>query len=100
MEDFQKRACTLYISLLPKIAELRFIVKQSNTSIIGISESKLDSSILKRSEDLKLLTVQGGEAELHVIQRVLQKSISNFEGEYPTFSFNKNYQKYTNITSR
>ena len=32
------------------------------------------------------------------LQGVLQKSISNFEGQYPTFSFNKNHQKYTNIT--
>ena len=25
------------------------------------------------------------------------KGISKFEGKYPTFSFNKNYQKYTNL---
>ena len=29
---------------------------------------------------------------------VLQKSTSNFEGRDPTFAFNKNHQKYTNIT--
>ena len=32
------------------------------------------------------------------ISGVLQKIISNFEGQYPTFSFNKNHQKHTNIT--
>ena len=32
------------------------------------------------------------------IQGVLQKSVTKFEGQYPTFSFNKNYQIYINIT--
>ena len=31
-------------------------------------------------------------------QEVLQKRIPNFEGQHPTFSLNKNYQKNTNIT--
>ena len=31
------------------------------------------------------------------IQGVLQKSIFNFKGQYPTFSLKKNHQKYTNI---
>ena len=38
-------------SLLPKIDEIRFIAKQSNASIIEISESKLDSSILNSELD-------------------------------------------------
>ena len=38
-------------SLLPKIDEIRFIAKQSNASIIGFSESKLDSSILNSELD-------------------------------------------------
>ena len=38
-------------SLLPKIDEIRFIAKQSNASIIGVSESKLDSSILNSELD-------------------------------------------------
>ena len=33
-------------NLIPKIDEIRFTAKQSNASIIGISESKLDPSIL------------------------------------------------------
>ena len=50
MEDFQKEGLAYFIleyilSRLPKIDEVRFIAKQSNTSIIGISESKLDLSI-------------------------------------------------------
>ena len=32
------------------------------------------------------------------MQCVLQKNITIFGGQYPTFSFNENYQKYTNIT--
>ena len=32
------------------------------------------------------------------IQGVLQKSIFNFEGQYPTFCSNKNYEIYTNKT--
>ena len=39
-------------SLLPKIDEIRFIAKQSNASITGISESKLDSSILNSELDI------------------------------------------------
>ena len=39
-------------SLLPKIDKIRFIAKQSNSSLIGISESKLDSSVLKSEVDI------------------------------------------------
>ena len=39
-------------SLLPKIAEICFIAKQPNASIIGISESRLDSSILNSEADV------------------------------------------------
>ena len=50
MEDFQKEVLAYFIfehqQLLPKVDEIRFIVKKSNVSIIGISESKLDLSIL------------------------------------------------------
>ena len=34
-------------SLLPKIEELRIIAKSTNDAIIGISESKLDESVLE-----------------------------------------------------
>ena len=39
-------------TLLRKIDEIRFIAKQSNASIIGISESKLDSSISNSELDI------------------------------------------------
>ena len=50
MESIQKRGLHfLHLninSLLPKIDELRLIAKNSNPAIIGITESKLDKSIL------------------------------------------------------
>ena len=39
-------------SLLPKIDEICFIAKQLNASIVGISESKLDLSILNSEVDI------------------------------------------------
>ena len=39
-------------SLLPKIDEISFIAKQSNASIIEISESKVDSSISNSEKDI------------------------------------------------
>ena len=39
-------------SLLPKIDEIRFMTKQSNASITGIGESKLNSSILNCELDI------------------------------------------------
>ena len=33
-----------------------------------------------------------------VIQGAMQKSICNFEDQYPAFYFNKNHQTYTNTT--
>ena len=35
-------------NLLPKIEELRFIAKSTNTEVIGIYESKLDASVLEQ----------------------------------------------------
>ena len=56
MEYFQKKGwhnLHLHVdSLLPKIDEICFIAKQSYASIIGISESKLDSSILNSEVDI------------------------------------------------
>ena len=34
-------------SLLPKIDELRYIANSSNAAVIGISESKVDESVLQ-----------------------------------------------------
>ena len=38
---------------VPKIDEIRFIAKQSNAPILGISESRLDSSILSSEVDIE-----------------------------------------------
>ena len=49
-------------SLLLKIEELRIIAKATNPAIIGISESKLDESILEPSiqiDDYKILRCDG-----------------------------------------
>ena len=52
-------------SLLPKIEELRIIVKSTNAAIIGISESKLDESVLEpeiQIDDYKILWCDRGVA--------------------------------------
>ena len=41
--------------LLPKIDELRYIAKLSEVVIIGISESKLDDSVLSSEFKLKIM---------------------------------------------
>ena len=46
-------------SLLPKIEEIRFMAKQSNDSIIGITESKQDSSILYSELDMNQYNLIG-----------------------------------------
>ena len=56
--------------LLPKIEELSFIAKSTNTAVIGISESKLDASVLEQEisiDNYKILCCNsnrhgGGEA--------------------------------------
>ena len=43
----KRRACIFYNLIISSlIDEIHFIAKQSNASVIGISESKLDSSFL------------------------------------------------------
>ena len=59
-------------SLLPKIDDISDIKKQSNASIIGISESKLDSTILNSEldiEDCNLIRIDHSsrEVEFHEI---------------------------------
>ena len=48
-------------SLLPKIDDIHYIAKQSNASIIGITKSKLDSSIVNSEVDIedKCLRTEG-----------------------------------------
>ena len=44
-------------SLLPKIDELQYIAKLSETAVIGISESKLDDSVLFSKIQIKIYNV-------------------------------------------
>ena len=57
MDDFPEKVLhILHLnvnSLLPKINNISYIAKQSNASIIEISESKLDSSILNNQLDIE-----------------------------------------------
>ena len=67
MEDFRKKSLLILHlninSLLPKIDDICYSAKQSNHSIIGISESKLDSSILNSELDIEYKR----DIELHTI---------------------------------
>ena len=55
--DFKKRGLHLLHlninSLLPKIDELRYIAKNSNATVIGVSESKLDNSVLNEEVNIE-----------------------------------------------
>ena len=55
MENFQKERFAYFTFQYqhPKIDKIRFLAKQSNASIIGISEYKLDSSILNSELDIE-----------------------------------------------
>ena len=57
MKDFEIEGLSLsYLninSLLPKIDEIRFITKEPNTSIIEISESKLNTSTLNSELEIE-----------------------------------------------
>ena len=55
MENFQKERFAYFTFQYqhPKIDEIRFLAKQSNASIIGISENKLDSSVSNSELDIE-----------------------------------------------
>ena len=74
-----------YFTFFPKIDEIRFFPKQSNASIIGISESKLDSSILNSEvviEGYDLIRVdrlpRGGRVACHVRKSLSYNHKSGF----------------------
>ena len=73
-------------NLLTKIHEIGFTAKQSNTSIIGISESKLDSSILNSwldIEDYDLISL-GHSRRGGLVACYIRKSLSyNHEPSFP-----------------
>ena len=54
----------------------------------------MSSQLLFRNEFSSNLA-EAVENKLCVIQGALQKNISNCEGQYPTFSLNKNHQIYS-----
>ena len=55
MANFQKERFAYFTFQYqhPKIDKIRFLAKQSNASIIGISEYKLDSSVLNSELDIE-----------------------------------------------
>ena len=75
-------------SLLPKIKELRIIAKSNNAAIIGISEFKLDESVLEpeiRIDDYKILWCDrnrhGGGVACYVRNDVSYNIVSVFLSE-------------------
>ena len=70
-EIFSKRdTFHIWISIAHYLKSMKFITNESNALIIGISESKLDSSILNSEADvIRMDSLRRGETELHVKQR-------------------------------
>ena len=74
--------------MLPKIEELRIIAKSTNAVIIGISESKLDESVLEPEieiDDYKILQCdrnrQGGRVACYIRNDLSYNIISVFPNE-------------------
>ena len=81
-------------SLLPKIEELRIIAKSTNTVIIGISESKLDESVLEPEieiDDYKILRCDrnrhGGGVACYIRNDLSYNIISIFPSEIESVFF-------------
>ena len=69
-------------SLLSKIDDIRQISKQSNPSIIGISESKRDASILNSELDIEDKRLRTGHRIVYYIRQSLSyKHKPNFCGD-------------------
>ena len=81
-------------SLLPKIEELCIIAKSTNVTIIGISESKLDESVLEPEieiDDYKILQCdrnrQGGGVACYIRNGLNYNIISVFPSEIESVFF-------------
>ena len=81
-------------SLLPKIEELRIIAKSTNATIIGISESKLDESVLGPEveiDDYKILRCDrnrhGGGVACYIRNDLSYNVISVFPSEIESVFF-------------
>ena len=79
---------------MPKIEELRIIAKSTNAPITGISESKLDESVLEpeiQIDDYKILQCdrnkQGGGVACYVRSDFSYNSISVFPSEIESVFF-------------
>ena len=81
-------------SLIPKIEELRIIAKSTNAATIGISESKLDESVLEPEieiDDYKILRCdrnrQGGGVACYIRNDLSYNIISVFPSEIESIFF-------------
>ena len=81
-------------SLLPKIDELRYIAKNSNATVIGISESKLDNSVLDEEvniEGYKLLRSDrnrhGGGVACYIRNDITYTERENFSTDLENIFF-------------
>ena len=81
-------------SLLPKIEELRITAKSTNAAIIGISESKLDESVLEpeiQIDDYKILRCDrnrhGGGVACYIRNDLSYNIISIFQSENESVFF-------------
>ena len=80
--------------MLPKIEELRIIVKSINAAIIGINDSKLDESVLEPEieiDDYKILRCDrnrhGGGVGCYIRNDLSYNIISVFRSEIESFFF-------------
>ena len=81
-------------SLLPKIEELRYITKSTNAAVIGICESKLDTSVLDPKitiDNYEILCCdrnrQGGSAACYVRNDLSYNTLSVFPREVENIFF-------------
>ena len=91
---FKSRGLHFINSLLPKIEELRVIAKSTNAAIMGISESKLDESILEPEieiHDYKILRCgrnrHGGGVACYIRNGLNYNIISVFPSESESVFF-------------
>ena len=80
--------------MLPKIEELRIIAKSTNAEIIGISESKLDESLLESEiqiDNYKIVWCDrnrhGGDVACYIRNDLSYSIISNFPREIESVFF-------------
>ena len=82
-------------SLLPKINELRHIAKTTNVSVIGISETKLDASVLNAEIDIDNYEIiqkdrnrRGGGVTCYIRKDICFNQIDIFSNNVENICFN------------